>query len=150
MPNLNASPQLVRSLVYYVHDLRETLKSEIKNRPIRNEDFPAIAIGCEHGIFGAFGHSRKCHKSLREEVNYVPPLLNALKRFGTPPTKRIIGDKIHFVGTCAEDSAANKVLQEIYEIRHSYPTLTQLSFTHPVRPRTFQRRPMCSVCRSIF
>lgn len=150
MPNLNASPHLVRSLVGYVHDLRETLKTEIKNRPIKNDDFPAIAIGCEHGIYTAFGHSRRCHKSLREEVYYVPLLLKALKKFGIPPTKRIIGGHIHFVGTCAEDSAANKVLQEVFEVRHSYPMLQQLSFTNPVRPRTYQRRPMCRVCKSIF
>ena len=78
MPNLNASPNLVRSLSGYVHDLRETLKTEIKNRPIKHDNFPAIAIGCEYGIYTAFGHSRKCHKSLREEVCYVPPLLKAI------------------------------------------------------------------------
>ena len=150
MPNLNASPNLVRSLAGYVHDLRETLKAEIRNRPIKHHDFPAIAIGCEHGIFSAFGHSRMCHKSLWEEVNYVSPLLKALKRYGTPPTKKIIDGHIHFIGTCAEDSAANKVLKEVFEVRHSYPTLQQLSFTRPVRPRTYQRRPMCRVCKSIF
>ena len=150
MPNLNATPNLVRSLAGYVHDLRETLKMEIKNRPLKYDDFPAIAIGCEYGIYKAYGHSRRCHESLREEIDYVSPLLRALKRFGTPPTKKIIGGKIHFIGTCAEDSAANKVLQEVFEVRHSYPTLQQLSFTSPVRPRTYQRRPMCRVCKSIF
>lgn len=150
MPNLNASPNLVRSLAVYVHDLRETLKTEIKNRPIKHDDFPAIAIGCEYGIYTAFGHSRRCHKSLREEVYYVPPLLKALKKFAVPPTKRSIDGHIYFVGTCAEDSAANKVLQEVFEVRHSYPMFQQLSFTNPVRPRTYQRRPMCRVCKSIF
>ena len=93
MPNLNATPNLVRSLAGYVHDLRETLKMEIKNRPLKYDDFPAIAIGCEYGIYKAYGHSRRCHKSLRDEIDYVSPLLRALKRFGTPPTKKIIGGK---------------------------------------------------------
>ena len=53
MPNLNATPNLVRSLAGYVHDLRETLKMEIKNRPLKYDDFPAIAIGCEYGIYKA-------------------------------------------------------------------------------------------------
>lgn len=126
------------------------MKAAIQNRPVRDDDYPKVAIACEYGGHHAYGHSLKCHKSIKQNVNYVTPLKNALGVYGNPPEVKITSEKIIFVGTCAEDSAANKVMEACYSQRNSYPILKDLVFTQPRRPRTNQCRKFCDVCKAIF
>ncbi len=150
MPNTNCSPQLQRFLDQQNNTLIKTLKDAIKNREIKEDDYPKISIACEYGPHRAFGHSSKCHASIRANTNYVPPLLNSLKRFGNPPEVKIKGSSLLFIGTCAEDSAANQVLEKCFVRNNRYPFLKDLVFTHPIRTRTHERKRFCDVCRAVF
>lgn len=150
MPNTNCTSQLNRYLTKQNNKLIIILKDSIQNRPVRDDDYPKVTIACEYGSHYAFGHSLKCHRSIKQVVNYVGPLRNALSKYGNPPEVIITGGKTLFVGTCAEDAAANKVLEKCYYQCSSYPKLKKLIFTQPIRPRTNQRRKFCDICKAIF
>ena len=152
MPNTNCSHNLKKYLQNENKKMVETLRAAIKNREVRDEDYPQVAIACEYNKYRAFGHSLKCHSSIKAPVKYVRPLFNALSAFGTPPeVKRNLGKgKVLFVGTCAEDSSANQVMIRNNVATGHYPKLKDLVFTEPVRSRTFQRRKFCDVCKAIF
>lgn len=65
--------------------------------------------------------------------------------------KRNIAVVDKYVGTCAEDNAANLILYEYGNGKAGKPTdLKALTFDHPVRTRTFKRERMCVVCRALF
>lgn len=128
----------------------KTLKDAIKNREVRDEDYPKVAIACEYGGHQAYGHSLKCHSSVSAPVKYVKPLYQALKAFGEPPMVKHVHGSVRFIGTCAEDSAANQVMIENNMATGHFPKLTNLAFTKPIRSRTCQRRDFCDVCQAIF
>ncbi len=152
MPNTNCSPFLNRYLRRENKKLVDTLRATIKDRDVKEEDYPKVAIACEYGNHHAFGHSLKCHSCIREPVNYVHPLLQALRVYGEPPKagKDAVTGKIIYIGTCAEDSAANQVMEKVHMSTGHYPSLKSLVFTKPVRARNYQRRNFCDVCYAIF
>ena len=114
-------------------------------------DFPNVTVGCEYNEIKKCGHSKKCHGCVRESINYHPTLLSCLRTYGNPPiVKKVKQGQIIFVGTCAEDYASNKVLEEAEKKNLSIPSIKDLTFTPSIRPRTYQRVPMCSVCMYIF
>ncbi len=152
MPNTNCTPSLLRYLRCENEKLVNKLKVAITSRKVRDEDYPKVAIACEYGKHRAYGHSLRCHSSIKAPVKYVKPLYNALTALGTPPEvkKDLAMGKVLYVGTCAEDSAANQVMIDNNVATGHYPRVKDLTFTHPVRPRNFQRRAFCDVCKTIF
>ena len=152
MPNTNCTPYLNRYLQRENRKMVDALIAAIKNREVRNEDYPSVAIACEYGQHKAYGHSLKCHKSIKRPVRYVQPLFQSLRVFGNPPEvkKNLATGNLTFIGTCAEDSAANQVMITTNIATGHYPLLKQLVFTQPVRARNFQRRKFCDVCNAIF
>ena len=129
----------------------DTLHDAIKNRKVKEEDYPKVAIACEYGKQHAYGHSLKCHSSVKAPVGYVKPLLQELSKYGTPPSVKFDSNgKPVFVGTCAEDSAANQVMIKNHIASGHYPKLKNLVFTRPVRARNYQRLDFCDVCNAIF
>lgn len=152
MPNTKCSHSLRTFLQSQNKRLVDTLRAAITNREVRDEDYPKVAIACEYGKFKAYGHSLKCHSSIKAPVKYVKPLYDALNVFGTPPEvkRNPVDGRLTFIGTCAEDSAANQVMITNKIATGHYPNLKLLVFTNPVRTRTFQRRKFCFVCKAIF
>ena len=150
MPNTNCSIELWRVLIEGNREMTQTLTNAITQRPVKNKDFPCVSIACEYGEYRAFGHSRKCHKSIRKEFKYVPPLLHGLRQFAEPPFSGIVKGRLLFVGTCAEDFSSNQILENYMAVHNTYPNLKDLVFTLPVRPRTYQCRDFCEVCNTIF
>ena len=152
MPNTNCTPDLQRFLQRENTKLIDTLKANITNREVRDEDYPKVSIACEYGQHKAYGHSLKCHSSVKEPVKYVRPLYQALSAYGTPPEVKVnyTTGKVTYIGTCAEDSAANQVMKASNVSTGHYPRMKDLKFTNPVRTRTFQRRKFCDVCKAIF
>ena len=152
MPNTDCTPELNRYLRRENKKIVDTLIAAIMNREVRDEDYPRVAIACEYGHDKAYGHSLKCHKSIKSPVKYVRPLCQALSTFGTPPEvkRNLKTGKLTFIGTCAEDSAANQVMISTNISTGHYPPLKQLVFTNPVRARNYQRRRFCDVCKAIF
>lgn len=142
-------PDLIRGLYDYSKDLRAIIKEARREGKIKKKDYPKVAAVCEHGPM-CYGHSKNCHKSIIEEINYVPQLLKRLTKFGNPPTKIKTQGKPLYVGTCAEDYAANKLLMELSDRGRIIPKLNKLHFANPIRPRTNERVKMCKVCKSLF
>lgn len=152
MPNTNHSPDLKKYHQRENTKLIDTLKANITSREVRDEDYPKVSIACEYGRHKAYGHSLKCHSSIKTPVKYVKPLCQALNAFGIPPEikRNLTSGKITYIGTCAEDSAANQVMITSNISAGHFPRMKDLIFTNPVRTRTFQRRKFCDVCKAIF
>lgn len=152
MPNTNCNPGLNRYLRRENKKVVDTLRAAIKDRAVREEDYPRVAIACEYSNHQAYGHSLKCHSSIQTPVNYVHPLLQALRVFGEPPIpmRDAATGKTLYIGSCAEDSAANQVMEKTHISTGHYPRLKSLVFTKPVRARNYQRRDFCDVCNAIF
>lgn len=151
MPNTNCSASLKRYLHDQTNKLIDALRTAIKSGKVRDEDYPKVSIACEFSNHRAYGHSYKCHSSIKKKVTFVIPLQKALSFYGNPPTvkKDPVSGKVLFVGTCAEDFAANEVLEKSLTSR-MYPKLNSLVFTEPIRTRTRQRMKFCDVCKAIF
>ena len=134
-------------------------------------DLPCMAVACEYGGVEKCGFSSRSKHITRPDVHYPfePLLQNALKQqapdvpklpyvvfskkrkpvvipSGEVKYKRVVEK---FVGTCAEDNASNSVLYEL-SVGQKPGTLKDMTFVHPVRPRTLKRERMCAVCRNIF
>ena len=151
MPKITRDKALWRFLVAENRKEIQQMKDAIKNREVKDKDYPQVAIACEYGGYQAYGHSEKCHQSIRKKLKYVQPLKNALSVYGNPPTRNKLSDgSMQFVGTCAEDYASNQILERYHESTNVYPNLKNLTFTLPIRPRTYQWRKFCDVCRAIF
>ena len=129
-------------------------------------DLPTMAAGCEFAGVEKYGFSGKKGKKEREDIIYPLDelLLNKLSKFsrGDKKIPRIVFKKRRkpnnqyeytsevkwFVGTCAEDNAANLIL---HDMGNNKPAdLKSLTFAHPVRTRTLKRERMCEVCRDLF
>lgn len=121
MPNTNCTPNLVRYLHRENKKMVKTLKDAIKNREVRDEDYPKVAIACEYSGHQAYGHSLKCHSSVSAPVTYGKPLYQALKAFGEPPMVKHIDGRVQFIGTSAEDTAANQVMIDNNMATGHYP-----------------------------
>lgn len=152
MPNTNCTPGLRKYHQRENSKLVNTLKANITNREVRDEDYPKVSIACEYGQHKSYGHSLKCHSSVKTSVKYVKPLYQALRAFGTPPEvkRNLAAGRVTYIGTCAEDSAANQVMIANNVSTGYFPRMKDLVFTEPVRVRNFQRRKFCDVCKAIF
>lgn len=145
------SHKLRMQLYQYTRELRNKLYQELGKENVKKPDYPAVADGCRLKKKHDFGHSRACNKCLWEDVPFVPPLYAALSGYGTPLKENYNNQgKRIYVGTCAEDMCANKVLQAYKKRHRSYPSLSEIRFIQPVRPRTNQCVKFCEVCKSVF
>ena len=131
-------------------------------------DLPTMAAGCEYAGLTKVGFSGKKGKKRRSDI--IKPfddlLFTAFKPFnrGNKKLPRIVFKKRRkpnnqyettsevkwFVGTCAEDNAANQILYGLKGNPNKPTNLRTLSFAQPVRPRTLKRERMCEVCRTLF
>ncbi len=152
MPNTNCSPKLNSYLRRENKKVVDALRKAITDREVREDDYPKVAIACEYCNYKAYGHSLKCHSSIKAPVKYVRPLHVALSAYGNPPAVRFdpVTGKPTYIGTCAEDSAANQVMDKTNLATGHYPRIKDLVFTEPVRARNYQRRKYCDVCKAIF
>ena len=137
----------------------------------KERDLPCMAAACEYAGVEKCGFSSRSKHITRPDVHYPfdQLLQNALVRqapdvpklpyvvfskrrkpvitpSGEVKFKRVVEK---FVGTCAEDNASNCVLYEL-SAEQKPGTLKDLTFVHPIRPRTLKRVRMCGVCRNIF
>lgn len=151
MPRITRDKALWQFLVEENRKEVQKMNDAITDREVKEKDYPRVAIACEYGGHQAYGHSEKCHQSIRKQLKYVQPLKDALSVYGNPPTRyRLPDGSMRFVGTCAEDYASNQILEVCHAHTTIYPNLKNLTFTLPIRPRTYQWRKFCDVCRAIF
>ena len=156
---------LYKAVVKLKKDLEADWSSGLRGN---GYDLPTMAAGCECAGLTKVGFSGKKGNKRRSDI--VKPfddlLLTAFKPFNRCNMKlpRIVFKKRRkpnnqyettsevkwFVGTCAEDNAANQILYGL-KVDPNKPTdLKTLTFAHPVRPRTLKRERMCEVCRTLF
>jgi len=123
-----------------------------------DQDFPNAIVCCVYGKVLHVGRSMSSH--LRhyniQKRNFVAPLEESLMqecaKYGVKnplPTTKNVGQTIRFFGTCAEDDAANKVL-DFFISKKKEVSLRKLSFTKAIRPRTGEVIPYCQTCINIF
>lgn len=143
---------LYRKLGVYIHDLIVIVRFVREGKKIRKNDLPNVAVGCLSGTIMGFGHSRKCIKELQVKSDFVDKIECALKNFGNPPEVKVVNGENIYIGTCAEDAAANEVLKKFAKRKPQdiQPELGELIFSMPTRPRTLEYIHMCSVCKQIF
>lgn len=154
------SASLRRKLYKYIVEIRNAVKEVRKNgKKFDIHDYPAIVVGCEYDIIEECGRSNKAHKRFKERIPCSEPLnvrvLKALKKIRSDVKipgifKDEASGETRFLGTCAEDDAATKVLNRIDNTRQGNPLLQHLKFTEAKRPRTGSRKPYCKTCKQLF
>lgn len=161
---------LYKEILQKKSELEDVRKKGINVRVER--DLPTMAVGCEYsGVerCGFSSHSKHLKRpdiikpfdimleqALMAQAPGIPKLpyvVFSKKRqsyydawTGTVKYRRVVEK---FVGTCAEDNAANSVLYTL-GAGQKPASLKDLSFIPPVRTRTLKRERMCGVCRTIF
>ena len=165
MANRHLHIELYKAIVSLKSDLEADWAAGLRGN---GYDLPTMAAGCEFVGLTKVGFSGKKGKKRRSDI--IKPfddlLLTAFKPFnrGNKKLPRIVFKKRRkpnnqyettsevkwFVGTCAEDNAANQILYGLKGNPNKPTNLRTLTFAHPVRPRTLKRERMCEVCRTFF
>jgi hypothetical protein len=118
--------------------------------------YPACIVTCKYNDKLYDGRSKSgtvdIPFSLDKSINKIleNKLLEEAKLYKTELFKATTyqGEKI-YVGSCAEDDAANQLLEADSTIPPTF-SLSQIKFTQAIRPRTKQEWPYCRVCQEIF
>ena len=139
-------------LMLYICNIRAMVCKIREGKDIKINDFPCFVIGCKYGAIWALGHSKQCHKKLRYHHSHCTSISSAL----CSAQKNIVShtktkERLYW-GSCAEDYAASHVLKQFAKKypRKNLPALKNLDFTLPIRPRTLETHPMCTVCKILF
>lgn len=114
------------------------------------KDYPKVITACEYAMVTEPGRSERG----RCKVPRVPVLhrevIAALTKVAPPgiiiPQTK---DGLHY-GTCAEDDAATKVLNGLERNNVPLPSINNLAFIQPIRPRTQENVDCCTICKQIF
>ena len=163
MANHHLQVELYKAIV----KLKKDLETEwAKGLRVEDYDLPNMAAGCEYAGIEKFGFSGKLGKKKRSDIKpFLNPLLEALKIYcpkgKNPPyivyKRKKVGKHFEytnevkrFVGTCAEDKAANLILWDLKKSPNKPTNLKLLNFAYPVRTRTLKREKMCGVCKELF
>lgn len=108
---------------------------------------PAVMIGCEYDDFSSVGAS--CLKNERKYKLETEMAVGFSTRLHAK-----LGEKTQLcgnpVGNCAENVTGNEVLKLLRHNNVPIPALSELKFTIPIRPRTFQYIPTCENCKKMF
>lgn len=161
---------LYKEILQKKKELDEVKKNGGKVKEER--DLPTMAVGCKYADVekcGFSSHSKHLKRpdvinpfdsqlanDLMAQAPDIPKLPYVVFKKKRQPyfdvrTKTVKFKRVveKFIGTCAEDNAANCVLYAL-NAGQKPATLKDLNFIHPVRTRTLKRERMCKVCRTIF
>lgn len=114
------------------------------------KDYPKVITGCEYADVREAGRSERgrcytlrstqLHPLVYDPIDSIAPLLKPIPySFGG----------LHY-GTCAEDDAATKVLYSLQRNSVTLPSVKDLVFAQPIRPRTQEPVDCCKVCENVF
>lgn len=114
------------------------------------KDYPKVITGCEYTNVREAGRSERGRCCTPRSAYLHPLVYNPITAL-VPPWKRIpySEGKMHY-GTCAEDDAATKVLYSLDTNRKPLPSVKDLVFAQPIRPRTLEPVGCCEVCEHVF
>ena len=111
-----------------------------RGRIPKENDYPAVAAACSSFFIPIIylDHSRGARTQ-----HIQKQLLKALLKIGPINTK--IKGCGNYIGHCAEQHAANKLLQE-----QKHSTVNDIFFGNAYRPRTGEYIPVCEICKDVF
>lgn len=120
------------------------------SRSADEKDYPKVITGCEYANVRKAGRSERGRCYTLRSAQLHPLVLNPIAaiapfRYSIPYS--IAG--FHY-GTCAEDDAATKVLYSLERKSVTLPSVKDLVFTQPFRPRTQEPVDCCRTCQHIF
>lgn len=120
------------------------------SRRADERDYPHVVTACEFGKEMAAGRSERAHCYIKRSNPLHPLVLRPIILIA-PLSKPIpFCESGKNYGTCAEDDAATKVLNQITSTMTPLPTVKELVFAQPVRTRTQEPKPCCDVCEYVF
>lgn len=145
-----------KDLILLVHrHMRQIRNMQLKSR-LRWEDYyPAVSVGCEYNVYSAVGdhHSKSYKYQFHDNVYSELKKLGRLNELVDNATKTKYNISIeckNFIGHCAENYAATKVLREIEGNNQCVPYVKDLSFTIAFQPRSGIMKPWCDNCKHVF
>lgn len=114
------------------------------------KDYPKVITGCEYDNVREAGRSERGRGYTARSAQLHPLVLNPIAAiapfwYASPYSK----DGFHY-GTCAEDDAATKVLYSLEFNRVPLPSVKDLVFAQPIRPRTQEPVDCCGICEHVF
>lgn len=161
MINLDASSAARKRLKQYKRQIiGEAKRARLSgnDKPGKN-DYPAVIVACEDDsrkiIDTGRSRSTGCKFGGVRSDNLHPAILRVLKFLYptiTPPVVKSSPQNKEYtiyIGTCAEDDAASKVLKHGH-VKSSCYNLQKLHFTQPVRPASGQDIDPCITCQKVF
>ena len=114
------------------------------------KDYPKVITGCEYTNVREAGRSERgrcytlrsthLHPLVYQPIDAIAPL--------SKPIPYSYGG-LHY-GTCAEDDAATKVLYTLERNSVALPSVKDLVFARPIRPRTQEPVDCCRTCEHVF
>lgn len=137
----------------WFYDSKKLQKDEEK---AKRRFYPAVIVCCEYHSGCCSGRSLKGLAKTRNIKSGVlhPKLENELQQIAIRNNLELYqcnvsqnGENV-YVGTCAEDDACNQVLNTLKTNLNQ--SLSCMSFTPAVRPRTREYIPYCKTCEEIF
>lgn len=156
MVNLNATKELKKEVDSFRQQvINDVILYRIDHKTYRSKkadrkDYPSVITGCEYGKEMAAGRSLagRCYTPRTPLLHpLVQAPIVALAPLGTAIPSYSAGK---FYGTCAEDDAATKVLNQLDSQHSPLPIVKDLTFAPPFRPRTLEFRDCCDVCQKVF
>lgn len=114
------------------------------------KDYPKVITGCEYADVREAGRSERGRGYTARSAQLHPLVLNPIATIA-PSWKGITYSEggLHY-GTCAEDDAATKVLYSLGYNRVPLPSVKDLVFAQPIRPRTLEPVDCCRICEHVF
>ena len=115
------------------------------------KDYPKVITGCEYADVREAGRSERGRGYTARSARLHPLVLTPIAIMA-PFWKGIPFSEggLHY-GTCAEDDAATKVLYSLeYNRRIPLPSVKDLVFAQPIRPRTLESVDCCRICEHVF
>lgn len=114
------------------------------------KDYPKVITGCEYADVREAGRSERGRGYTARSAQLHPLVLTPIAtiapfRYEIPYSK----GGFHY-GTCAEDDAATKVLYSLERKNVTLPSVKDLVFAQPIRPRTQEPVDCCRTCKHVF
>ncbi len=138
------SYSLYIALIEYIAQMQKEIESTPNSKRWKRKQYPAVTVGAECQGYEHIGN----HHGNARCKDFEPLLLNALHHnYGCLNSKDVQSG--NYVGHCAENYAATKVLKDLHKNGYLVP-LSDIGFTNAIRPRTWKMIDWCSICHKIF
>lgn len=113
------------------------------------KDYPKVITGCEYYNVREAGRSKRGRCYTQRSIQLHPLVFKPIADIAPSWKIPFSVAGLHY-GTCAEDDAATKVLYSLDRNGIPLPSVKNLVFAQPIRPRTLESVNCCEVCEHVF